>query len=140
MQYSDDTCGIVFDYVCSQWVRESRAKILPWLSMGSFIEPGRSFAIAVLNCGYTSPIIQKERGQYSDIFTALLLPAAEQVAQRQGLASLQLKVKGYDTVNEEYPSTLDDVDAIIVSGSPNSAFQDLSWIRRLDEYISCRYR
>lgn len=107
--------------------------------MGSFIPPERVFTIAVFNCGYTSPIIQKERGQYSDIFAALLAPAVERLKARLGLQAPRIIVKGFNTVIEEYPANLEEIDAIIVSGSPNSSYEDLPWVLRLDRYISGQF-
>lgn len=53
---------------------------------------------------------------------------------------MKLAVVGYDTVREEYPTSLVGVDAIIVSGSPNSAYQDLQWIKVLTKYIASESR
>ncbi|KAJ9137130.1 hypothetical protein NKR23_g9379 [Pleurostoma richardsiae] len=97
-------------------------------------------SIVVLNCGYTSPSIEKERGQYDDIFASLLLPAAERVSARIAKTTkLKFNIKGYDTVKQVYPLTLQGIDAIIISGSPNGAYQDLEWIRKLDGFVSYVY-
>ncbi|KAF7560399.1 hypothetical protein G7046_g3760 [Stylonectria norvegica] len=98
-------------------------------------------SVAVFNCGYTSPSIQQHRGQYDDIFRSLLQPAFDRVcATKPGLNSeLKLSIRGYDTVNGVYPVSLEGLDAIVVSGSPNGAYQDLEWIRKLDRYIACVY-
>jgi hypothetical protein len=63
-------------------------------------------------------VVQKERGQYSDIFSTLLAPAAERVSRRLELPPAQINIKGFDTVNAEYPTDLKGIDAIIISGSP----------------------
>ena len=93
--------------------------------------------IAVFNCGYTCPSIQEARGQYHDIFASLLKPAAERVCSKVSKSTkVDLNVTGWDTVNQVYPATLDDIDAIIISGSPNGAYQDLDWIHALNKYLS----
>ncbi|KAH7006977.1 class I glutamine amidotransferase-like protein [Ilyonectria destructans] len=96
-------------------------------------------SVAVLNCGYTCPNIQKERGQYHDIFALLLRPALERLNRGPNWPNAKLNVTGWDTVNQVYPPSLDRIDAIIISGSPNGAYQDLEWIRALDRYISYVY-
>lgn len=96
-------------------------------------------SVAVLNCGYTCPNIQKERGQYHDIFASLLRPALERLNRGPNWPNAKLNVTGWDTINQVYPPSLDRIDAIIISGSPNGAYQDLEWIRALDRYISCKF-
>ncbi|KAF7554924.1 hypothetical protein G7Z17_g2537 [Cylindrodendrum hubeiense] len=97
-------------------------------------------SVAVFNCGYTCPSIQKERGQYHDIFASLLRPALERVCSKSAKSpSVKLSIIGWDAVNQVYPPTLDNINAIIVSGSPNGAYQDLEWIQTLSRYISYVY-
>jgi GMP synthase-like glutamine amidotransferase len=94
--------------------------------------------VAVFNCGYTSPCIQERRGQYDEIFAALLQPSLERVRAKTATNfNISLNVRGYDTVKQEYPVTLDEIDAIIISGSPNGAYQQLAWIQTLCQYVSC---
>lgn len=38
-------------------------------------------------------------------------------------------------MKNQYPSSLDNFDAIIISGSANSAYDDIPWIRTLEAYI-----
>lgn len=92
--------------------------------------------IVILNCGYTSTIIEKARGQYHDIFAALLQAAVDRLSTQDGRPKVRLQMKGWDVVSQKYPTTLDSVDAIIVTGSPNGAYQDLDWINTLNQYIS----
>ncbi|KAH7127905.1 class I glutamine amidotransferase-like protein [Dactylonectria estremocensis] len=98
-------------------------------------------SVAVFNCGYTAPSIQNARGQFHEIFAALLTPALERVCHNNlELPNVTLDIKGWDTVNQEYPPTLDKIDAIIVTGSPNGAYEDLEWIRTLDRHLADIYR
>ncbi|KAH6889607.1 class I glutamine amidotransferase-like protein [Thelonectria olida] len=97
----------------------------------------RVISVAVFKCGYTCPSIQHERGQFEDIFASLLEPAAERVCTKT--TKVKLNITGWDTVDQVYPPTLDGIDAIIVSGSPNGAYEDLEWIRALNAYLSYVY-
>jgi GMP synthase-like glutamine amidotransferase len=97
------------------------------------------YTVAVLNCGYTNPIVQKARGQYHDIFNSLLQPAVARACgniDSRVSRPVQLSISGWDTVNQEYPDTLEGIDAIIISGSPNGAYEDLEWIHRLNKYVA----
>ncbi|KAH8895601.1 class I glutamine amidotransferase-like protein [Thozetella sp. PMI_491] len=97
--------------------------------------------VVVLNCGYTCPAIEKERGQYDEIFSSLLEAALERAISRDPTPmKWRLSIRGYDVVKEMYPHTVDDIDALIISGSPNGAYQDLPWIKALCHYIEYIYR
>ncbi|KAH7176893.1 class I glutamine amidotransferase-like protein [Dactylonectria macrodidyma] len=101
----------------------------------------RVVSVAVFNCGYTAPSIQNARGQFHEIFTALLKPAFQRVRDSNPeLPDIALDIKGWDTVKQEYPSTLDKIDAILVTGSPRGAYEDLEWIRTLDRYLADVYQ
>ncbi|EPE09344.1 hypothetical protein F503_07120 [Ophiostoma piceae UAMH 11346] len=94
-----------------------------------------TLTIAVLNCGYTVPSVQKARGQYHDVFAAILQPAVDR--HNAGTDDkVTLQVLGFDTVKEEYPESLDGIHAVIISGSPNGAYEQLPWIRRLLTYVT----
>lgn len=45
----------------------------------------------------------------------------------------------FDVTNNEYPSSLSDYDAIILSGSANAAYDDVPWVKKLDAYIANVY-
>lgn len=93
--------------------------------------------IAVLNCGYTCQSIQEARGQYHDLFGAILLPAAERANRKAtGSRRVKLEITGWDTVNQVYPPSLEDIDGIIISGSPNSAYEELEWIQTLNRFVA----
>ena len=97
----------------------------------------RVVRVAVFNCGYTSPSIQKERGQYHEIFDSLLQPAVQRLSSGAPTKTkIKLLVSGWDTTKEEYPPTLEGTHAIIISGSPNGAYQNLEWIHTLNKYVA----
>ncbi|CAK7246290.1 MAG: hypothetical protein STHCBS139747_007917 [Sporothrix thermara] len=99
-----------------------------------------SLNVVVLNCGYTSPVITKARGQYSDVFADILKPAvARHNANPATTDPVDLVIRGYDTMKQVYPPSLDGVDALIITGSPNGAYEDLPWIRTLLDYVRTVY-
>lgn len=70
--------------------------------------------IAILECDTPLPDIVERFGRYDRIFSTLLETAAEGL----GLSPKHdLEMRGYDVVDkQEYPN-LDDIDAILISGS-----------------------
>jgi hypothetical protein len=70
--------------------------------------------IAVLECDTPLPNIIEKYGRYGRIFTTLLETAAEGL----GLSPEQdLEISAFDVVDkQEYPD-LEDVDAVLISGS-----------------------
>ncbi|CAK7223121.1 hypothetical protein SCUCBS95973_005070 [Sporothrix curviconia] len=100
-----------------------------------------SLTVVVLNCGYTSPVITKARGQYSDVFADILRPAVARHNARAANANanthagVELVLRGYDAIQQTYPPSLDGVDALIITGSPNGAYEDFAWIRTLLAYV-----
>ena len=47
--------------------------------------------------------------------------------------SINLKV--YDVVIDEYPNNIDECDGYIITGSKLSTYDDVDWIKTLEEYI-----
>ncbi|VUC26805.1 unnamed protein product [Clonostachys rosea] len=100
----------------------------------------KTLSIAVLNCGYTCQSIQEARGQYHDLFAAILQPAAQRANRKATDGQhVKLEITGWDTVNQVYPPSLDGIDAIIISGSPNSAYDQLEWIQALNRFVADVY-
>jgi GMP synthase-like glutamine amidotransferase len=86
--------------------------------------------LAILEADTPQPQTRDRYGGYTGVFTALL----EAAAKPQKLEELVM-IKGYDVVNElhSYPS-LDDIDAILITGSRHTAFDNDPWILKLVEY------
>lgn len=94
--------------------------------------------VVVFNCGYTCPSIERERGEFHRMFNSFLQPAVPRLSsQARPKTEIRLLVKGLDATKQEYPPSFEGIDAIIISGSPNGAYQDLDWIHALDKYVSC---
>lgn len=78
--------------------------------------------IAILECDTPLPDIVERYGRYDRIFSTLLETAAEGL----GLSPKNdLVLNGFDVVDkQEYPN-LDDIDAVLISGSSTSCAEYL---------------
>ncbi|KAJ4987659.1 gmp synthase [Stagonosporopsis vannaccii] len=92
--------------------------------------------IAIFNTDIPVPEVFTQRASsYGQIFHSLLAAAAT-----RKYPDLTVKSTEYDTRNFEYPASLDDVDLILITGSINSAYDDIPWVHRLEQYIVSTYR
>ncbi|KAL6709999.1 hypothetical protein ACN47E_009790 [Coniothyrium glycines] len=84
--------------------------------------------IAILECDTPPPGVVEKYGRYDRIFTVLLEAAAEGL----GLdAKRDLQLSAFDVVTaQEYPN-LDDIDAVLISGSKHNSFDNDPWILKL---------
>lgn len=73
--------------------------------------------IAILETDTPVPKVDEKYGGYGGVFTALLKAGADALGE-PGLSSKEgLEISAYDVVNkQEYPK-LDDVDAVLLTGS-----------------------
>lgn len=71
--------------------------------------------IAILNTDLTVPYVRETRGLYSDIFADSLHSAARRIGISNSTPAFCFQ--NYDAVQGEYPSDLETIDAIIISGS-----------------------
>jgi GMP synthase-like glutamine amidotransferase len=60
------------------------------------------------------------------MFRAMLMAGAEDVP---------LEIRDYDVQKGEYPATLDECDAYLITGSRESVYDDQPWIHRLAEFV-----
>lgn len=90
--------------------------------------------IVVLKCYTPSAKLVASHGDLDDWFRVLLSGAAERYATNN-LHRVSLEVTGYDAVSGQYPGTVDGVDAIVVTGSGNGAYEPIEWIQTLEKYI-----
>ncbi|KAH8103318.1 class I glutamine amidotransferase-like protein [Cristinia sonorae] len=87
-----------------------------------------SSRIALFLCDTPIPAVRAEDGDYTDIFNALL---------RKSRPDIQYSLDPYDVREKmEYPKDLDTYDAIILTGSAASAYENLEWINLLVAYIA----
>ncbi|KAF7539375.1 hypothetical protein G7054_g2149 [Neopestalotiopsis clavispora] len=100
----------------------------------------RLVRVAVFECLELAANIAQTRGQFNDVFAAWLQRAALSYNHRRPLAEqVRIETTGYDVVQGQFPPTLDEVDAIIVSGSTASAYDQDPWIIRLAQYLKDVY-
>ncbi|MCJ1292285.1 hypothetical protein MMC34_003835 [Xylographa carneopallida] len=86
--------------------------------------------IAILECDTPLPNTRSQYGGYGGVFTALLTAGAHSISLNRS----ELHISTWDVVDkQEYPS-LDDVDAVLMTGSKYDSFADIPWINRLVEF------
>ncbi|RSM06599.1 hypothetical protein CDV31_009028 [Fusarium ambrosium] len=89
----------------------------------------------MFNADTPVPALRAKYVTYGAIFHALLVAAARRTAPSVTVAS-----QNFDMVQQEYPDDILEFDAIIISGSGSSSYDDRSWIKTLDDYIWRVYR
>lgn len=101
------------------------------------IRASRRLRIAVLICYAVSEPIASNRGQFDRIFAAWLEKAAAQWSARQPAnGRVVLELTGWDVVGKkQYPPSLSEIDAIVVTGSDRSAYDDEPWVHKLAAFI-----
>lgn len=92
--------------------------------------------LCMLNADYPVPNVYAQKGPtYGHIFDQLLVAAA----QKNPSHSITITSVDFDVVKGEYPTAIAVFDALIVSGSANSAYDDLEWIRTLGTFLEHTY-
>jgi GMP synthase-like glutamine amidotransferase len=87
----------------------------------------------MLNADVPVPNVFAQRAPtYGRIFHQLLQDATNDHNKNN---KITIESADFDVMQQHYPSSLDSFDAIIISGSANSAYDDLPWIKKLDAYI-----
>ncbi|KAI9928363.1 hypothetical protein ASPWEDRAFT_38807 [Aspergillus wentii DTO 134E9] len=91
--------------------------------------------IAVLECDTPVPNADVKYGGYRGVFATLLKESATALGQPEKLnPESGLDITGWDVVDkQEYPD-LEDVDALLLTGSKHDSFDDQPWILKLVEY------
>lgn len=96
--------------------------------------PKLPLRIAILECDTPMESIASRYGAYPRIFSTLLNAAANQLAY-PGLSSKEgLELSAWDIVNgDKYPE-FENIDAVLITGSKYTAYDNDPWILRLVEY------
>ena len=81
--------------------------------------------IGILQADSVLEEFQAEVGDYPEMFRTLLL----------GTGDTTLEFETYDVISEVYPSSIDECDAYLITGSKFSVYEDIPWIHRLREYV-----
>ncbi|KAL2837635.1 class I glutamine amidotransferase-like protein [Aspergillus pseudoustus] len=114
----------------------------------------RTLRIAVLECDAPPDKINHKYGGYYGVFSKFLRESADALVQAEAKANdglwrddygggdddddsivPQLDISRWDVVAEQAYPALEDVDAIVVSGSKRNAFDSPPWILTLVEFI-----
>ncbi|KAF2994105.1 hypothetical protein E8E14_002746 [Neopestalotiopsis sp. 37M] len=85
---------------------------------------------AILSTDVPVPNVRAKLGTYGDIFHRLLSDAASRISPATTIQSTE-----FDVVQGAYPKCLSRFDAILITGSAASAYDNVEWVRRLDAYI-----
>ncbi|KAI0371915.1 class I glutamine amidotransferase-like protein [Pilatotrama ljubarskyi] len=92
----------------------------------------RPYKIAVLLCDTPLPAILASEGDYGAIFETLFRNSLQAV----GDPNVEFVVDAYDVRNEQvYPENVDEYDAVLLTGSAASAYENLEWINKLTDYV-----
>ncbi|KAI5294291.1 hypothetical protein KEM52_004324 [Ascosphaera acerosa] len=98
--------------------------------------------LAILECDTPVPPVLERVGTYGDVFKALLRTAATAIQDEATIAgkpapSIDWQFSVFDVVAEPqtYPD-LDDVDAVLITGSKHDSYRDVPWINTLVDYTA----
>ncbi|KAJ9644671.1 hypothetical protein H2199_003634 [Coniosporium tulheliwenetii] len=92
--------------------------------------------IAILECDTPLTRTKSKYGGYGGVFKSLLEAGADALGQPDLVSSKKgLDITTYDVVNEERYPTLENVDAVLISGSRHNSFENVPWIVKLVEFI-----
>ncbi|PSK59419.1 hypothetical protein B9Z65_3743 [Elsinoe australis] len=89
--------------------------------------------IAVLECDTPVDKVKAELGGYGNIFETLLSSGADLLAKETG-TRVPLDIRIFNVVNDEIYPTLDEIDAVLLTGSKYNSFDNSPWILKLVEF------
>lgn len=78
--------------------------------------------IAVLECDTPIGATKEKYGGYGNLFKELLHNGVKEVRSKDKVEVPELDVRKYDVVNEEIYPNVEDVDAVLLSGSSECFF------------------
>ena len=82
--------------------------------------------IGILKTDSVREEFQHEFGDYPAMFRAVLMASADDVP---------IEFRDYDVQRGEYPASIDECDAYLITGSRESAYDDQPWIHRLAQFV-----
>ncbi|KAL4784226.1 class I glutamine amidotransferase-like protein [Aspergillus varians] len=97
--------------------------------------PGLPLRLAVLECDTPAPSSNAKYGGYVGVFTSLLHASIQELHKPNPVSPDSiLDISRFDVVTaQEYPS-LENVDAVLLTGSKHNSFEDDPWILKLVEF------
>ena len=84
--------------------------------------------IGILDADKLSPSLIKKYGCYADLFINLLSPLQDKFSQ-------PLTFTRYNIFDCDYPQSIHDCDAYLITGSQYSSYDETPWIKELEDYI-----
>jgi GMP synthase-like glutamine amidotransferase len=82
--------------------------------------------IGILKTDSVREEFQHEFGDYPAMFRAVLMASADDVP---------IEFRDYDVQRGEYPASIDECDAYLITGSRESVYDDQQWIHRLAQFV-----
>ena len=82
--------------------------------------------LGILVCGHSPDKVIETYGRYNTLFEKLLGPE-------------QFFYQSFWVVDNEFPASVDDADAWLISGSKYGTYEDLPWIKPLEDFIVQTY-
>jgi GMP synthase-like glutamine amidotransferase len=82
--------------------------------------------IGILQCGHLDKKIEEKHGTYHEMYSTLL-------------AGHGFEFEYYMVVDNQFPSSVDECDGWLVTGSAHGAYDELDWIGHLEEFIRQSY-
>jgi hypothetical protein len=76
--------------------------------------------LAILECDTPIGRTKEKYGGYGNLFKKLLNEGADKVAEQDGTPRPELDITKYDVVNHELYPKLEEVDAVLLTGSSES--------------------
>ncbi|KAJ5312338.1 hypothetical protein PENANT_c011G05694 [Penicillium antarcticum] len=91
--------------------------------------------IAVLECDTPLDSINRQYNGYGGVFRTLLTASAKALNQPEKLnPETGLEITAWDIVNDDKYPKLEEIDAVLLTGSKHNSFEDIPWINRLVEF------
>lgn len=97
--------------------------------------PSRPLRIAILECDTPLPVVEARYGRYGEIFKTLLRAGADALSYPGVSSSSGLEMAAWDVVTAQAYPSLDDIDAILITGSKHNSFDNDPWILKLVDFV-----
>jgi GMP synthase-like glutamine amidotransferase len=84
--------------------------------------PEPTLRIGLVQCGHIHPDLVPEHGDYPEAFADLLGPYG-------------IELTTFDVDHGQFPTDLTEFDGWVITGSANSAYEDLPWIHQTEDLL-----
>lgn len=84
--------------------------------------PDETLRIGLVQCGHVHPDLVPTLGDYPELFADLLAPHG-------------IVLTTFDVDHGQFPTDLTEFDGWVISGSANSAYEDLPWIHQTEDLL-----